>query len=121
MEPQHRLRVSAEFERTRREGRSWAHPLMVLNAVPNDLGVTRCGFTVSKRVGNAVVRNRVRRRLREIVRRSLPTLDPNWDLVLVARSGAAHASFEELQAAYDALIARARVRPTRRTGPDGQA
>lgn len=58
-----------------------------------------------------MVRNRVRRRLREIVRRSLPSVQPGWDLVVMARSEAAQASFEELRTAYDALIARARLYP----------
>ncbi len=71
-----------------------------------------------------MVRNRVRRRLREIVRRSLPSVEPGWDLVVMARSEAAQASFEELRAAYDALIARARLHPATladQAGRDGQA
>src|SRR4051812_27439178 len=62
------LHTSAEIERVRAAGRSWAHPLAVLIAAPNDLDHNRLGMAVSKRVGSAVVRNRVRRRIREFVR-----------------------------------------------------
>ncbi len=109
MYAQHRLRESAAFERTRRRGRSWSTALLALSAVPNDLDVTRCGFVVSRRVGNAVVRNRVRRRLREIARRLLGTLPVGWDLVLSARPAAAAAAYGELEGAAQELLGRARL------------
>jgi ribonuclease P protein component len=64
---------------------------------------------VSRRVGNAVTRNRVRRRLREIVYPKLAELIGKWDLVLVARSAAAVATYRELRGAVDDLLRKARV------------
>jgi ribonuclease P protein component len=111
MQPQHRLRARADFERARRRGRSWGSPLLGLTAVRNDLELTRCGFVVSRRVGKAVVRNRVRRRLREVVRRQLPYVAAGWDLVFSARPAAAQATSHDLRRAVSDLLARGRLSP----------
>jgi ribonuclease P protein component len=76
--------------------------------LPRREGV-RLGITVSKKVGGAVVRNRVRRRLREAVRLRLPQWRTGFDLVLVARTAAAEASFEALGTAIDELAKRGRL------------
>lgn len=70
-------------------------------------GVSRVGFSVSKRVGGAVVRNLVKRRLREAVRRLLPRVAPGWDLVITPRAAAAQADYAALDGAIDELITRA--------------
>ncbi len=73
----------------------------------NDTGPVRVGFTVSRKVGNAVQRNRVRRRLREFVRlRSGDSLRAGHDYVLIGRRAALSAQFAELTADYERAIAR---------------
>ena len=64
----------------------------------------RVGFTVSKRVGNAVVRNRVKRRLREIVRGSTSLLESGWDYVVVARPRAATSDFQALRKDFECQL-----------------
>jgi len=81
-----RLRRPAEFRLVWSTGRSWAHPLFILWGMPNGLDHTRVGITASRKVGNAVKRNRARRLLREAVRRLYSNIAPGWDVVLVARS-----------------------------------
>ncbi|MDQ3702697.1 MAG: ribonuclease P protein component [Chloroflexota bacterium] len=112
MEPQHRLRAAKDFERARKQGRSWGSALLVLHAVhlPLPHQATRCGFSVSRRVGGAVVRNRVRRRLRDIVRRRMSVLPAGWLLVITARPPAAKAPTTELTLALDGLLQRAGLR-----------
>lgn len=73
----------------------------------NGSGPTRIGFSVSKRVGDAVTRNRVKRRLREAVRRRLTLLAGGWDLVVTARPTAATVQYRELAAELDNLFGRA--------------
>ena len=68
---------------------------------------TRIGFSVSKRVGGAVVRNRVKRRLREAVRHTLADLPPSWDIIIGARPPAATADYATLDTAMRELLARA--------------
>ena len=80
-----RLRRPDEFRRVWSAGRSWAHALFVLWALPNDLDHVRVGITASRKVGNAVARNRARRLLREAARHCYPHISSGWDLILVAR------------------------------------
>lgn len=79
----------------------------MLCALPNDLAWSRFGFSVSKQVGKAVVRNRVRRRMREAVRLQLPAIAPGWDVVLIARRPIAGASYGQIARACQRLLARA--------------
>ena len=73
---------------------------LVLYARRNRLGINRVGVTVSKKLGKAVVRNRVRRRLREVYRLHESRFLPGWDIVVVARGRAVDASFSDLTRAY---------------------
>jgi len=107
---ENRLASEVDFRRVRHEGRSWAHPLLVLHARRSDGPHFRLGVSVGKRLGKAVERNRVRRRVRELVRARLKELQPGWDVVIVARSPAASAPFLILGEALDQLLARARLR-----------
>lgn len=105
---EHRLRTPADFRRVRDlSPRVWPHPLLVLHAAPNDLDRARIGITVSSRVGKAVVRNRIRRRIGAALRARLSSLAVGYDLLLVARPGSAHASWSELNAALDTVLQRA--------------
>jgi len=105
-----RLRSAADFRRVREQAkRSWPHPLLVLQVAPNELEHTRVGITVSGRVGNAVVRNRVRRRLREALRARTERLPAGNDLLITARPASAAASWPELCAALDSLLGRSAV------------
>jgi ribonuclease P protein component len=72
---------------------------------------TRVGIITSRRVGGAVVRNTVRRRLREIVRHSLPEIPAGWHLVIVAKSTASAATFDELRAEWLLLCRRLSIFP----------
>jgi ribonuclease P protein component len=103
-----RLTRNSEFARVRAEGRSEHGRLMVCSVVR--LGsdeATRIGIITSRKVGSAVVRNRVRRRLREIVRADRPQLPPGCWVVLIARARAAEAAFIDLQAEWRRLAKRA--------------
>ena len=105
---EHRLRSNQEFQRVYRVGRSWAHPLAALHVLPQP-GAQRFGISVSKKVGKAVCRNLVRRRVREILRAALPELKCGFDAIVVARSGAADADFAALTEALTELIRRSRL------------
>lgn len=107
MKRAHRLRTSADFQRVRDSApRGWPHPYFVVFVAPNDLDVTRVGITVSGRVGNAVVRNKVRRRIREGLRARFSRLAAGHDILVVARAQSAGAGWSELNRALDTLLAR---------------
>ena len=116
-----RLKSSTDFERVRRDGRSHAHPLVVLLArrrAPEETApggalvgatVTRIGFVAGKSVGSAVDRNRAKRLLREALRAWAPGLAPGWDVVLIARRPLAASKLTEAKAALEPLLRRAKV------------
>lgn len=86
-----------------------ANGYLVLYARPNRSAANRVGVTVGKKLGKAVVRNRVRRRLREIYRLHEDRFKPGWDIVVVARSRCIGAAFEKLTGAYLSLAQKAGV------------
>lgn len=86
-----------------------ANGYLVLYARPNRSTANRVGVTVGKKLGKAVVRNRVRRRFREIYRLNEERFTPGWDIVVVARSRSIEADFQKLTAAYLALAAKAGI------------
>jgi ribonuclease P protein component len=83
----YRLVKSTAFRRANKEGQSWVDRMMVLCKAPNGLPYSRFGFSVSRRIGAAVVRNRARRLMREAVRLQYDLISPGWDVVLIARKG----------------------------------
>jgi len=96
-----------QYELVYDRGSSWASSLLVMKALPNGLALSRYGFSVSKRVGKAVIRNRVKRRLREIMR--LMPLLPGWDIMFIVRPPAATAGYAELKGAVADLLSKARL------------
>jgi ribonuclease P protein component len=93
----------------RRFGKSYAHPLVVLVAMPNASGSVHVGVSAGRSVGNAVQRNRSKRLLREAIRPLLPQIHPGWELVLLSRSNTSKASSQDIQAALVNLLKRAQI------------
>ena len=89
--PQMRLKKSRDFRRVQGRGRKIRQPNLMLLVLPGQVSQTRIGLTVSRRVGNAVVRNRVKRWLREGLRHQYPGIEGCWDVVVIAHSSAADA------------------------------
>jgi ribonuclease P protein component len=111
-----RLTRSTDFQRVRQNGKSYAHPLMVLVALPNPEAGVRIGVTAGRSVGNAVQRNRAKRILRSAVQPVLAELPPGWDIVLIARQPLVHAAFHQAQDALAALMQRAKLLNDGRSG-----
>lgn len=104
-----RLTRSTDFQRVRRQGQSYAHPLLVLVKLPNELDISRFGVSAGRSVGSAVRRNRAKRLLREVLRGRLMAIQPGWDVVVIARRPMAEAAFGETQAALHQVLDRAQL------------
>jgi ribonuclease P protein component len=112
MERTLRLTYDADFRRVRAQGKSWAHPYAILCALPNSLPHNRYGFSVSKRVGGAVIRNRIKRLLREAVRTIAKEEGPlvsGFDMILIARIPIVGRSFAEVRDVVRTLLRRAKL------------
>jgi len=107
MQRQHRLHRSADFDRLRAEGRVLRHPLVMMSVAPNALAHNRYGFVTSRHLGGAVVRNRVRRLLREAVRRLMPRLKTGYDFAFIARNEIAGQPYSKVLDALEGLFKRA--------------
>ena len=86
-----------------------ANSFLVLYARKNRSATNRVGVTVSKKLGCAVARNRIRRRLREVYRLNEAKFAPGWDIVVVARSRCLHAGFPQLTDSYLSLAQKAGI------------
>ncbi len=111
MQRKFRLTRSDDFKRVRRNGKSYAHPLVVLIAQASEQPKLRVGVAAGKALGNAVHRNRAKRLLREAIRPLLPVLPRGLEVVLIARPGMLKASLEDTRLALQGLLLRAGLIP----------
>jgi ribonuclease P protein component len=105
----HRLRASEDFQRVREQGRTLVHPLLVISRLSNGRRDSRFGFAVGRRLGKAVVRNRIKRWMRESVRVRVQNglVAEGWDVVLIARVPMRLSSFHQVDAAIGLMLRRA--------------
>ncbi|MCJ7829221.1 MAG: ribonuclease P protein component [Dehalococcoidia bacterium] len=101
------LTKRAQYLAVYRSGKAWVNNLIVMKALPNECEFSRYGFSVTKNIGKAVVRNRIRRLLREISR--ITPVKPGWDIVFIARPAAVTADYHELRKSVETLLLRAHL------------
>ncbi|TCH99690.1 ribonuclease P protein component [Roseococcus sp. SYP-B2431] len=105
-----RLKRRAEFVQASKAGRRAARDSLVLQALARPDGETRLGFTATKKIGNAVARNRAKRRLRAAARLALAAAPPpGWNLVLIARDATGRCPFPSLLADLEGALRKAGV------------
>ena len=101
------LTKAEQYATVYNKGTSWVNSVAVLKALPNNLELSRYGFSVSSRVGGAVIRNRIKRRLREIIRQI--QLKAGWDVIFIARPAAATKDYAVLKNSVCALLSKAKL------------
>ena len=100
------LKLNHEFRRLYARGKTAASPFLALYCRKNGRRTSRLGVTAGTKLGKAVKRNRVRRRIREIYRTNEEKLLPGWDIVVVARTRAVYARYGELERSFLQLCRR---------------
>lgn len=98
-----------DFRALQGDGTVRSHPLLVARFLRTDLETTRIGLSTGRRLGGAVVRNRVRRRLREVLRVMAPSFQPGWDVLIIARPAVVDASHDDVVEAVRRLLRRGGV------------
>ncbi len=104
-----RLTRSTDFKRVRRFGKSYAHPLVVLVAMPNELAKSRLAVAAGRSLGGAVERNRAKRLLREAIRPNLSSVSPGWDCLFLARRPILSAPYPSITTAVTTLLHQAHL------------
>jgi ribonuclease P protein component len=104
-----RLRSKRDFKLTYKRGRSFVHPMLVLYVRPNREDACRIGFSISKKLGGSVERNRIKRRLREVFRANVMKLKPGFDVILVGRSRLKEAAFQAINDSVVEMLDRAKL------------
>ena len=102
-----RLKKSKDFKNVFQNGSSWANQTLVLICYFSGLSSSRVGVSISKRVGNAVIRNKIKRRLREIIRKE--NLPVGWDMVFIARKKSSVSNQLKLSLSVKSLIKQAKL------------
>jgi ribonuclease P protein component len=98
-----------DFAALQSDGTLRSHPLLLVRFLRTDLETTRFGLSTGRKLGGAVVRNRVRRRLREGLRQLAPAFQPGWDVLIIAKPGVVEADHTALMGALRRLLARGGV------------
>jgi ribonuclease P protein component len=107
-----RLRPHGEFDRVRQKGRSWSHPLLVVivyTRAESSIDQARVSVAAGKKLGGAVVRNRVKRKLRVAIQQVYDHLPALIDLIVIARQPGLTASVDDLTKALTSTLQRARL------------
>lgn len=99
MEKKYRLRKNMEFKRVYNGGKNYWNRNLILYVRKNDLKNSRIGITITKKIGNAVVRNRIRRRMKEIIRLRLGNIKNGYDLILIPKKNVIDISYKDLESA----------------------
>jgi ribonuclease P protein component len=107
MKREGRLTKPGQYALVYDEGHAATDRWLVLKARPNQMDISRYGISVSKRLGTAVVRNRVKRIIREILRTAV--FAPGWDFIIIARNPAADSNYQQLQESVTRLLRRAQI------------
>jgi len=105
----YRLRKNSDFQYTYKKGRSLGHPLLVMIFRKTNNSNVRVGFSITKKFGKAVKRNRIKRQLREIIRSRLDNINRGYDIIFVVRKEAAGALYKDLESAVHNLLKRGKL------------
>lgn len=99
MDKVYSLRKNIEFKKVYRHGKNYWNRNLILYVTKNDYGYNRVGYSITKKVGNSVVRNSIRRKLKEIYRLNVQNLNSGYDLIFIPKKNTVDITYQELESA----------------------
>ncbi|MBZ2175698.1 ribonuclease P protein component [Schnuerera sp. xch1] len=99
MDKKFRLRSNQEFKKVYQNGKNYWNRNLIMYARRNGLDYSRIGFTVTKKIGNSVVRNRVKRRMKEIFRKNFDNIKGKYDIILIPKKNVVNIKYSDLESA----------------------
>lgn len=104
------LKTNEEFKKVYKEGKNYWNRNLILYIKGNDLEYNRIGYSITKKVGNSVVRNRVRRRLKEIYRLNADGFKSGYDMIIIPKNNTRDISYRELESAMLHILKLAKIK-----------
>ncbi len=109
MEKKYRIRKNIEFKNIYKYGKNYWNRNLILYVKRNGLDETRVGYTITTKIGNAVNRNSLRRKMKEIYRLNFHKIKPGYDLIFIAKKGIKDISYKELEGSMIHIMSLAKV------------
>lgn len=109
MEKKYRVRKNMEFKDIYKVGKNYWNRNLILYVKKNDLDVTRVGYTITKKIGNAVSRNKLRRKMKEIYRLNFHNVKEGYDLIFIAKKNIKDISYRELEGSMIHIMSLAKI------------
>jgi len=110
LDKKHRLKEKKDFEEVIKKGKFYSEDLLVFKKIKNNLSRTRVGFVVSQKVSKkAVVRNKIKRRLRQIIKTNLAEIKPGFDIIFFTKKGIEEKDFSEIKKTIEKLLKKAKL------------
>jgi ribonuclease P protein component len=106
----HKLKKNYEFKKVYNEGRYYVEKYVVMYIIANNSALNRVGFSVSKKVGNSVVRNKIKRRMKEVYRQLADNTKLGFDIVYTARAGSGSADYSMIEKNIISILKRAKLK-----------
>lgn len=114
----YRLRSNMEFRKVYSGGKNYWNRNLVLYVKKNNIGNTRVGYSITKKIGNSVIRNKIRRRMKEIYRLNFKCIKSNYDLIFIPKKNVVDISYKELESAMLHILKLAGVLTSQSDGND---
>jgi len=110
LSPKNRLKKKKDFEKVLKRGKGFREDFLFLKLIKNNFKISRVGFIVSKKISKkAVQRNKIKRKLREIIQLYLAKIQPGFDLVFLAKPGIEKRDFWEIEQTIDKILKKSKI------------
>lgn len=109
MRKDYRLRTNRDFDKVYKHGKNYWNKNLTIYVRKNDLEKTRFGYCITKKIGNSVVRNKVRRKMQEIIRLEFQDIKNGYDIVIIPKKNTVDIGYKEMESSINHLLKKSRM------------